>query len=65
MPTVANFSYEWEVASLTNVRTKYKAGESRDIHADIAVHIGLRGINITLKGNRTEVCTGLKGPPGY
>ncbi|KAK3090918.1 hypothetical protein FSP39_015718 [Pinctada imbricata] len=48
---IANFSYEWEVSSLTNVRTKYKAGESRDIHADIGVHIGLRGVNITLEGD--------------
>ena len=41
---------EWETAELKNVPTKYKAGENREIHADIKVHIGFRGINITMKG---------------
>ena len=61
--SVANFSYEWEVSNLTNVRTKYKAGESRDIHADIGVHIGLRGVNITLEGRflSSDKKTQLKG----
>ncbi|XP_062591374.1 dual oxidase maturation factor 1-like [Saccostrea cucullata] len=46
---LCNFSTEWEVAEATNVRTKYKAGSSGEITADIGVHIGFRGINITLK----------------
>lgn len=47
---LANLSQEWEVAELKNVPTKYKAGEKREIEAEVGVHIGLRGINITLKG---------------
>ncbi|XP_076075078.1 dual oxidase maturation factor 1-like [Mytilus galloprovincialis] len=47
---LANLSMEWETAELKNVPTKYKAGENREIHADIKVHIGFRGINITMKG---------------
>ena len=48
---VTNFGYEWEVAEAKNVRTKYKAGSAGEITADIAVYMGLRGINVTLKGN--------------
>lgn len=47
---MANLSQEWEVAELKNVPTKYKAGEIREIEAEVGVFIGLRGINITLKG---------------
>lgn len=46
---LTNFSYSWETAQI-NTLTKYKAGIAKDITADIGVHIGLRGINITLKG---------------
>lgn len=46
---VTNFSLEWE-ASSTHATTKYKAGTGKDINASIGVHIGLRGVNITLKG---------------
>ena len=48
---VTNFGYEWEVAEAKDVRTKYKAGSAGEITADIAVYMGLRGINVTLKGN--------------
>ena len=47
--SVTNFSLEWE-ASSTHATTKYKAGTGKDINASIGVHIGLRGVNITLKG---------------
>ena len=47
--SVSNFAYTWETSEI-HTRTKYKAGEGREISADIGVHIGLRGINITLKG---------------
>lgn len=47
---MTNFGYEWEVAEAKNVRTKYKAGSAGEITADIAVYMGLRGINVTLKG---------------
>ncbi|XP_061171546.1 dual oxidase maturation factor 1-like isoform X2 [Saccostrea echinata] len=46
---LTNFGYEWEVAEAKNVRTKYKAGSAGEITADIAVYMGLRGINVTLK----------------
>lgn len=46
---VSNFSYTWDTAEI-HTRTKYKAGTGKEISADIGVHIGLRGINITLKG---------------
>ncbi|XP_062605745.1 dual oxidase maturation factor 1-like isoform X1 [Saccostrea cucullata] len=46
---LTNFGYEWEVAEAKNVRTKYKAGSAGEITADIGVHMGLRGINVTLK----------------
>ena len=48
--TVTNFAYTWETSEI-HTRTKYKAGTGHEITADIGVHIGLRGINITLKGN--------------
>ena len=47
--SVTNFSQDWESSS-TQAITKYKAGTGKDINASIGVHIGLRGINITLKG---------------
>ncbi|XP_021359872.1 dual oxidase maturation factor 1-like [Mizuhopecten yessoensis] len=47
---LTNFTYDWEVSEIEDLTTKYKAGSKADIHADVAVHIGLRGINITLKG---------------
>jgi len=53
---VANFAYEWEVSEIADVTTKYKAGTSKDIKADIGVHIGLRGMNITLKGKWFNTC---------
>ena len=46
---VTNFSLDWESSS-TQATTKYKAGTGKDITASIGVHIGLRGLNITLKG---------------
>ena len=41
----------WEVAEVTTA-TKYKAGTGQEIEANVGVQIGLRGINITLKGQR-------------
>ncbi|ESO84747.1 hypothetical protein LOTGIDRAFT_131685 [Lottia gigantea] len=46
---LTNFAQTWEVASV-HTETKYKAGTGKEITADITVDIGLRGINITLKG---------------
>lgn len=46
---MVNYSYEWESAEVV-ATTKYKAGTGEDITAKVGVHIGLRGINVTLKG---------------
>ncbi|XP_052265458.1 dual oxidase maturation factor 1-like [Dreissena polymorpha] len=46
---LTNWSYSWETAHI-HTRTKYKAGTGKEISADIGVHIGFRGVNITLKG---------------
>ncbi|KAL4239492.1 regulation of thyroid hormone proteinration [Mactra antiquata] len=46
---LTNWTYTWETASV-HTRTKYRAGTGKEITADIGVNIGLRGINITLKG---------------
>ncbi|XP_072039205.1 dual oxidase maturation factor 1-like [Amphiura filiformis] len=42
---------EWEVASIHNVTTAYKAFVHQEIHADIGVNIGLKNVNITLRTN--------------
>ncbi len=46
---VCNFESNWEVDEI-KASTQYKAGISQHINASIGLHIGLRGINITLKG---------------
>uniref|UniRef100_A0A8C5LZU7 Dual oxidase maturation factor 1 n=1 Tax=Leptobrachium leishanense TaxID=445787 RepID=A0A8C5LZU7_9ANUR len=49
--TVAvNFTADWEVG-LVNARTTYKSFSNSVVDADIGIHVGLKGINITLKGN--------------
>lgn len=56
---ITNFAYTWETSEI-HTRTKYKAGTGHEITADIGVHIGLRGINITLKGSPNETQLGEK-----
>ncbi|KAK3608266.1 hypothetical protein CHS0354_007294 [Potamilus streckersoni] len=46
---LTNFGFSWDTADIST-HTKYKAGISNGIQADIGIYIGLRGINITLKG---------------
>ena len=46
---VCNFGKEWEVSELYT-RTPFRAGLEEEIHAHIKVKIGLRSVNITLKG---------------
>ncbi|XP_006818581.1 dual oxidase maturation factor 1-like [Saccoglossus kowalevskii] len=46
---LVNFGQEWEVANITT-KVEYKAAMSEDIVAEIGVKIGLRSVNITLKG---------------
>ena len=47
---VSNFGYGWYTDTVS-VHTQYKAFTTEEIRADVGLHIGLRGINITLKGN--------------
>ena len=50
---MVNFGQEWEVAEVST-RTQYRAGLRKDIHAHIGVKIGLRSINVTLKGTPSK-----------
>ena len=50
---MCNFGQEWEVAEIHTV-TQYRAGLTEEIDADIGVKIGLRSVNITLKGMSVE-----------
>lgn len=47
---VCNWGQEWEVGEL-HTRTQYKAFYTNEITADVGVKIGLRNVNITLKGS--------------
>ncbi|CAH1797388.1 unnamed protein product [Owenia fusiformis] len=47
---ICNFGQEWEVGHI-KTHTQYKAGVSDEIEANIGMKIGLRSINITLKGD--------------
>lgn len=40
----------WEQACL-DVSTPYKAGSQQSLNATVGLNLGLRGINITLRGN--------------
>ncbi|XP_004687899.1 PREDICTED: dual oxidase maturation factor 2 [Condylura cristata] len=44
-----HFSTEWSVGSI-NTTTSYKAFSSERVRADVGLHVGLDGINITLTG---------------
>ncbi|KAK7111588.1 dual oxidase maturation factor 1-like [Littorina saxatilis] len=46
---VSNFAMTWESGKVVT-ETKYKAGTGKEVHAEVGVQIGLRGINVTLKG---------------
>lgn len=50
---VSNFGYGWYTDKVT-VQTQYKAFTTEEIRADVGLHIGLRGVNITLKGLSNE-----------
>lgn len=45
-----NFGQEWEYGS-TISKMPYRAGVHQEIEAEMIVKIGLRSVNITLKGN--------------
>ncbi|XP_002732268.1 dual oxidase maturation factor 1-like [Saccoglossus kowalevskii] len=46
---LANYGQEWETAKIST-KTQYKAFTSEEINATIGVKIGLRSVNITVKG---------------
>lgn len=46
---VSNFGMEWETAEI-ETHTLYKAFSPKEIKAHIGMKIGLRGVNITMKG---------------
>ncbi|XP_028409127.1 dual oxidase maturation factor 1-like [Dendronephthya gigantea] len=46
---LSNFGMEWEHAEI-ETKTLYKAFSGKEIEAHIAIKIGLRGVNITMKG---------------
>ncbi|XP_036148580.1 dual oxidase maturation factor 1 isoform X2 [Monomorium pharaonis] len=50
---VENFGQEWEYGS-TKSKTPYRAGIGQEIDAQMAVKIGLRSVNITLKAKPEE-----------
>lgn len=47
---LCNFGQDWEVGCVSKVRTQYKAGITEEINATVSVNIGLRSVNISLKG---------------
>ncbi|XP_053317813.1 dual oxidase maturation factor 2 [Spea bombifrons] len=48
--TVAvNFTSDWEVGSV-NTTTTYKSFSNAVVNADVGLHVGLKGINVTLRG---------------
>ncbi|KAG8575987.1 hypothetical protein GDO81_009729 [Engystomops pustulosus] len=50
---VVNFTGDWEVGSVSAVTT-YKSFSNAMVNADIGIHVGLNGVNITLKGNPVQ-----------
>ncbi|XP_076649295.1 dual oxidase maturation factor 1-like isoform X1 [Halictus rubicundus] len=53
---VNNFGQEWEVSTI-RTKTPYRAGDGHEIDALIGLKIGLRSLNVTLRG------TGKQGTP--
>ena len=49
-----NFTADWAQASL-KANTTYKSFSSAVVNADVGLHVGLYGINITLKGEETLI----------
>lgn len=51
---VCNFGYGWQKDSVY-VQTQYKAFTDEEIDAEVGLHVGLRGVNITLKGGEFDL----------
>lgn len=48
-PPALNFTCDWAEARMTTKAT-YKSFSSAVVHVEVGLHVGLYGINITLKG---------------
>lgn len=48
-PPALNFTCDWAEARMTTKAT-YKSFSSAVVHAEVGLHVGLYGINVTLKG---------------
>ncbi|XP_015678756.1 dual oxidase maturation factor 2 [Protobothrops mucrosquamatus] len=48
-----HFSSDWETGTVT-ANTSYKSFSSAMIHADVGLHVGLSGVNITLVGKPVD-----------
>ncbi|XP_064116982.1 dual oxidase maturation factor 1-like [Macrobrachium nipponense] len=57
---LCNFGQDWEVGFI-RTRTPYKAGTADQIEAEIGVRLGLRSVNITLKGKPQNESSSLAG----
>lgn len=51
-----NFTCDWAEARMTTTAT-YKSFSSAVVNAEIGVHVGLYGINVTLKGEALLLLT--------
>jgi hypothetical protein len=51
--SASNYGIRWEKSSVETT-TQYKAFMSQEIKAEVGVNIGLRGINVTLKGGNVS-----------
>ena len=47
---VCNFGYGWEYG-FVEAETQYKSFVNGNVKAEIGLKVGLRGINVTLRGN--------------
>ena len=64
---ICNFGYEWYTDEVC-IRSQYKAyvnppNAAQEIEAEIGIHIGLRGFNVTLHEEAYTSCAGVSGEP--
>lgn len=66
---VCNFGYEWYTDEVC-VKTQYKGyiyppNSVQEIEAEVGLHIGLRGFNVTLREESYARCTGAREETPY
>lgn len=49
LPAALNFTCDWAEARMTT-KASYKSFSSAVVHVEVGLHVGLYGINVTLKG---------------